>query len=75
MAEIDVFVWHDNDGNITAVGVPHPDVVGRVQSIAPAGHGALHLRVPEGHLERLHETHQIDVAKRVVVPRHRAASA
>ena len=74
MAEIDVFVWHDKDGNITAVGVPHPDVVGRVQPVAPEGHGSLHLKVPEAQVDRLHETHRIDVAKRAIVPRYRGTT-
>jgi hypothetical protein len=72
MSEIDVFVWHDSDGKITAVGVPHPDMVGKVQSIARSGHGAVCVRVPEEHLKRLHETHQIDVERGVVTPRRRA---
>jgi hypothetical protein len=43
-------------------------MVGRVQSIAPAGDGAMHLKVSEGHLKRLHETHRIDVGRGVTAP-------
>jgi hypothetical protein len=34
MAEVDVFVWYDSDGNITAIGTPHPDRVASVHPIA-----------------------------------------
>jgi hypothetical protein len=29
-----VFVWYDSDGNITAIGTPHPDRVASVHPIA-----------------------------------------
>lgn len=34
MAEVDVFVWYDGDGNITAIGTPHRDRVASVHPIA-----------------------------------------
>lgn len=34
MAEVDVFVWYDSDGNITAIGTPHPDRLASVHPIA-----------------------------------------
>jgi hypothetical protein len=69
MADIDVFVWHDSAGNITAVGTPHPDSIGRVRAVAPAEHAVLPMKVAEAQLARLHETHRIDVEKRALAPR------
>lgn len=74
MAEIDAFVWHDSDGNITAVGTPHPEMIGRVRPIAAAERGVLQLKVDESRLDRLHETYRIDVERRALTPRRPAAS-
>lgn len=68
MVDIDVFVWHDADGSITAVGTPHPSIIDRVKPIAITDRWVLHLKVPEHYIEQLHATHRIDVLKGVLVP-------
>jgi hypothetical protein len=69
MAEIDVFVWHDNDGNITAVGAPHPDMVGRVRPVAAADRGVLQTKIDESYIDRLHEIYRIDIKCQALAPR------
>jgi len=69
MAEIEAFIWYDADGNITACGTPHPSAVRRVEPIASADREVLRLKVLEEEIDRLHETHYIDVGKHMLVPR------
>ena len=44
MAEVDVFVWYDSDGIITAIGTPHPDRVASVHPIAAKDRDVLRVR-------------------------------
>jgi hypothetical protein len=74
MVDVDVFVWHDSDGNITAVGRPHPSFADRVRPVAPADRSVLHLRVPEHQIEHLCESHCIDVVKHTLMPRSAPAT-
>jgi hypothetical protein len=69
MFDVDVFVWHDSNGNITAVGRPHPSFASRVRPVAAADRSVLHLKVPEHQIRQLRETHRIDVVQRTLVPR------
>ena len=74
MQDIDVFVWYDADGNITAVGTPNPAAGSRVEPRSSADRDVLQLTMGEndrGNLKQLHMTHRVDVAKRVLVPRQR----
>jgi len=68
MAEVDVFVWYDSDGNITAIGTPHPDRVASVHPIAAKDRDVLRVRLDASRLERLHETYRVDIAGRGLTP-------
>lgn len=69
MTNIDVFVWHDTDGNITAVGTPHPSVIGKVTPLAATERSVIHLNVPENSIKHLHKTHYINVVEGKLVQR------
>jgi hypothetical protein len=73
VTEIEVFVWHDRQGNITAVGTPHPSIAGRVKPLAAAERDVLLVKVREHEIQRLHETHYVDVIARTLAPRQGAA--
>jgi len=71
MENIDVSIWYDRGGKITAVGTPHPASVGRVQPRPSADRDVLHLTMEDkdrGNLKQLHRTHCVDVVKRALVP-------
>jgi hypothetical protein len=68
MTEVEVFVWHDSDGNITATGTPHPDMVERILPIAGKDRSVLPIKVDSSDIDKLHETHRVDVKRRVLVP-------
>jgi hypothetical protein len=68
MPEIDVFVWHDSDGNITATGTPHPDMVGRILPVAGKDRSVLPIKIDSSQIDKLHETYRVDVKRRVLVP-------
>jgi hypothetical protein len=62
MADVEAFVWHDPQGNITAVGRP----TNHSKKMHPVVHGdrnVIKLSVAQEHLQTLHLTHKIDVAK------------
>jgi hypothetical protein len=62
MANVDALIWHDLDGNITAVGY----VVGEDKKVEPLisdGRRVLKSSVEEEHLATLHLTHSVDVEK------------
>ena len=69
MAKVEAFVWHDMQGNITAVG--HL-VGGPGKIVEPLVHGdrrVLKLAVDQEYLPTLHLTHTIDVARGILSPR------
>jgi len=71
MHDIDVFIWYDADGQITAVGSPHPSAVSRVKPFPSAEREVLHVTMENkdrSDLKQLHKTHRIDVVKRALVP-------
>jgi hypothetical protein len=60
MADVDAYVWHDQHGNITAVGRP----VSNSKRVEPLAHGSrrvVKLSVAQEHLRSLHLTHTVDV--------------
>jgi hypothetical protein len=69
MAEVEVFVWHDGNGNITATGTPHPDMAGRLRPIAGSDRSVLRTKAEASQVARLHETHRVDVERRLLSPR------
>jgi hypothetical protein len=71
MQDMDVFIWYDSDGKITAVGTPHPAAGDRVKPVPSAERDVLHLTMEENdriNLKHLHRTHRVDVVKHVLVP-------
>jgi hypothetical protein len=71
MADITVFIWHDEAGMITAFGTPHPEMAERMEPIATEGRYVLRTRIDAKELEQLDKTHQVDVKQRSLVPSSR----
>jgi hypothetical protein len=70
MTEVDVFVWHDLSGNITAVGhvvAGSGDQV--VEPVATGDRQVLTVRLLPDHLPTLHSTHIVDMERRCLVNR------
>jgi hypothetical protein len=70
MQNIDVFIWYDRAGKITAVGTPHSAAVGRVEARPSAERDVLHVTMEDmngANLKSLHRTHCVDVARRALV--------
>jgi hypothetical protein len=75
MNEVEAFVWHDQDGNITAVGRP---VAGSEEKVHPLVHGdrrVLKLSVSDEYLPALPFTHKIDVTKGTLIRREPESAA
>jgi hypothetical protein len=68
MTDVHAFVWHDLDGNVTAVG----HVVGdrKVEPVTRDGRRVLKLTIAEEHLPTLHLTHAVDVEHGKLSPRN-----
>ncbi len=62
MADVEAFVWHDRQGNITAVGRP-TETTKKVEPLVHGERRVLKLSVAYEHLRTLHMTHKIDVAR------------
>ena len=60
MADVEAFVWHDQDGNIKAVGHAVGDAKRDVVPLAVDGREVLKLTTPQEHLATLHLTHTVD---------------
>ncbi len=64
MANVDVHIWHDVTGQIVAVGRP----MGGRKCIPMAGENqfVVETQVADEHIARLHETHVVNSARRLV---------
>jgi hypothetical protein len=69
MADVVALVWHDLDGNITAVGHQVAGSDKTIEPIASDDRRVLKLTVSDEHIRRLHLTHCIDVDNARLVPR------
>lgn len=65
-ATVAVYVWHDSEGNITAVGRPAPSARGRIVPVAGLGRAVTPVEVAEQDIATLHRTHEIDVKQRTL---------
>ena len=72
MTDVDVFVWYDADGTITAVGHVVPGQADKVEPLAGENQRVLKLRMGVDTLGTLHETHAVDPHKGVLCPRRQA---
>ena len=71
MADVEAFVWHDADGNITAVGHAIPGSIQRVvEPLSLEGRDVLRLTMDEDSLSTLHLTHRIDDSRTRVIERY-----
>jgi hypothetical protein len=61
MAEQDVFIWHNLDGTIVAVGRAAHGLEERIEPIAAPHQRVLRMRVPQDHVASLHQTHRVDL--------------
>jgi hypothetical protein len=63
-----VYVWHDKNGNILAIGKPIEDGCERVTPIAfHREHGILEIEADGLHVDALRETHHVDVKMRRLI--------
>jgi hypothetical protein len=72
MSRVTIHVWHTPDGQIVAIGRPGKasnlkDV--QVTPISERGHTVFATDVDEHTIEKLHETHVVDIKRGVLVPR------
>jgi len=63
MAEVEAFIWHDEHGEIVAVGHVPSSCKRRVEPRAGAGRGVIKQRIEETHLRTLHLTHHVEIAQ------------
>ena len=69
MTDIEAFIWHDLDGNITAVGHLVGESQRKVEPLTSDGRRVVKLTVAAEQLATLHLTHSIDVKKAALSPR------
>jgi hypothetical protein len=69
VAEVEAFVWHDQHGNITAVGRAAAGLAEQVQPLVHGDRRVLKLSIAHEHLRTLHVTHKIDVATGMLAAR------
>jgi hypothetical protein len=67
--DVDVFVWHDFDGNITAVGHVAAGHARKIEPLVIGNQKVLKLRRGHEQLDTLHLTHIVDVGKGTLSPR------
>lgn len=72
MSDVDVFVWYDQSGNITAVGHVVPGQAEKIEPLVGENQRVLKLRMAVDGLGRLHETHTVDPHKGVLCPRRQS---
>jgi hypothetical protein len=75
MGDKGVFVWHDADGNITAVGYQAAASDKVIEPVASEDRSVLSLTVADEHLTELHRTHCIDVENATLIPRTKGSGA
>jgi hypothetical protein len=69
MANVDVYVWHDEHGNITAAGHVPAGSTKKIRALAHWDRRVIKLSIAQDYLKTLHVTHKIDVAKGALMPR------
>lgn len=69
MATASVFLWHDREGSITAVGQPAPGCENRVEPLASDAIHVLRVEIDERLLLELHRTHRVDLDHGALVAR------
>ena len=69
MGKIKIHVWHDAAGQIVAVGQPMlgQDKDLRVTPLTGEGQLVLETEIDEAKMKNLHQTHVVDVHKKVLV--------
>jgi hypothetical protein len=69
MAKVKIHVWHDASGQIIAVGQPMlgQDKNLRVTPLTGEGQLVLETEIEEAKMKNLHQTHVVDVQKKVLV--------
>jgi len=73
MSRVAIHVWHTPEGQIVAIGQPAETSDVNVVPISERGHTVLATDVDEHVIEKLHETHVVDVQRGVLVPRDRGS--
>lgn len=75
MKAANVYVWHDKNGTILAIGKPIEDGCERVTPIAfHRDHGILEVEATGLHIDALRDTHHVDVRmKRLIANASSAA--
>jgi hypothetical protein len=69
MSSVTIHVWHTPDGRIVAIGQPVPASKRKVIPLSERGHTVFETDVDEHLIKQLHETHVVDVDRKVLVPR------
>jgi hypothetical protein len=65
MSKVNIHVWHTNDGQIVAIGRPVSNH--KVVPIAKGNHSVMETEVDEVHIEKLHQTHRVDLKQKILV--------
>jgi hypothetical protein len=69
MPGVTIHVWHTSDGRITAIGRPLSASRLKVIPLSERDCMVFETNVDEHLITQLHETHVVDVHRRVLVPR------
>jgi hypothetical protein len=69
MPDVDAFVWHDFDGNITAVGHVVAGSAKKIEPLARNNQKVFKVRMDKENLNTLHLTHAVDVERGALYPR------
>jgi hypothetical protein len=67
MAKTSIYVWHDAMGSILAVGHPSTDSDRRIVPLTEEHQLVLQTEFEETHINKLPETHVVDVHKKTLV--------
>ena len=68
MSIVEVHIWYDGDGKITAVGRPHPSSRQRVIPAPGRGREVISAQIAEEYITALHRTHLVDVREKRLAP-------
>jgi hypothetical protein len=69
MSKVHVHVWHTNEGQIIAIGRPGNAPKYKAVPISVQGHSILETDVNEADVQKLHQTHVVDVHKKTLIKR------
>jgi hypothetical protein len=69
MSKVHVHVWHNNEGQIVAIGRPGKGPEYTAVPISDRGHSILSTDIDETEVQKLHQTHMIDTHNRALVKR------